>query len=169
MITIRNILVPTDFGRAATAALTYARDLARQYGAALHVMYVADDMTLRFVLDSTPMFLPQVQKELEEEGRTRLAALLSLEDRARLGARAFVCTSISPSSAIVDYARQHEIDLIVMGTHGRGAVSHMLMGSVAERVVRTSPCPVLTMRDPHGDAVEDALAVPVRARVASAG
>jgi nucleotide-binding universal stress UspA family protein len=57
--------------------------------------------------------------------------------------------SPSPASAIVDYANGHGIDLIVLGTHGRGAVAHMLLGSVAERVARTATCPVLVVRHPE--------------------
>ena len=68
-------------------------------------------------------------------------------------------TSGAPASAIVDYANEARIDLIIMGTHGRGTVAHMLMGSVAERVVRTAPCPVLTVRHPEREFVlPDALA-----------
>ncbi|MGC4084340.1 MAG: universal stress protein [Vicinamibacterales bacterium] len=55
----------------------------------------------------------------------------------------------APADEIVNFARGNEIDLIVMGTHGRGLVGHLLMGSVAEKVVRTAPCPVLTVRNPH--------------------
>jgi nucleotide-binding universal stress UspA family protein len=69
-------------------------------------------------------------------------------------------TSSSPAFAIIDYARQHAIELIVMGTHGRGAVQHFLMGSVAERVVRLAPCPVLTVRSHERDFVQpDLMAV----------
>ena len=73
-------------------------------------------------------------------------------------------TSNSPALAIVDYARQERINLIVTGTHGRGAVAHLLMGSVAERVVRTAPCPVLTVRHPEQEfVVPDALVAVVKA------
>jgi nucleotide-binding universal stress UspA family protein len=66
-------------------------------------------------------------------------------------------TSDSPAEEIVKYAKAHTIDLIVMGTHGRGAVAHLLMGSVAEKVVRTAPCAVLTVRHPqHEFVVPDA-------------
>ena len=65
---------------------------------------------------------------------------------------------VAPAVAIADYARQHGIDLIVMGTHGRGAVAHVLLGNVAERVVRTAPCPVLTVRNQeHEFVLPDAL------------
>jgi len=75
-----------------------------------------------------------------------------------------VITSNSPSVAIVDYAKQARVDLIVTGTHGRGAVAHLLMGSVAERVVRTAPCPVLTVRHPeHEFVIPDALVAVAKA------
>jgi len=70
-------------------------------------------------------------------------------------------TSSSPAFAIVDYAREHEIDLIVMGTHGRGALAHLMMGSVAERVVRLAPCPVLTIKHPEHEFVQPDVLVAV--------
>jgi nucleotide-binding universal stress UspA family protein len=79
------------------------------------------------------------------DAKVRLQALLSQADVSRLGATADA-TIGTPAWTIVEYATGHDIDLIVMGTHGRGGVSHLLMGSVAERVVRTAPCPVLTTR-----------------------
>jgi nucleotide-binding universal stress UspA family protein len=73
-------------------------------------------------------------------------------------------TSGSPAYAIVDYAQEYDIDLIVMGTHGRGALAQLMMGSVAERVVRIAPCPVLTVRHPEHEFVRpDALVVVARA------
>ena len=70
-----------------------------------------------------------------------------------LNATATVITSMSTASTIVQFAKDHAIDLIVMGTHGRGALEHLLVGSVAERVVRTAPCPVLTVRHPDPELV----------------
>jgi nucleotide-binding universal stress UspA family protein len=73
-------------------------------------------------------------------------------------------TGTNPAATIVDYARAHMIDLIVLGTHGRGAVAHMFMGNVAERVVRSAPCPVLTVRHPqHEFVLPDALVAVSRA------
>jgi nucleotide-binding universal stress UspA family protein len=69
-----------------------------------------------------------------------------------------VITATSPALSIVEYAQNHEIDLIVMGTHGRGALAHLVMGSVAERVVRLARCPVLTVRHPEHEFIRpDAL------------
>ncbi len=86
------------------------------------------------------------------------------EDRALLAARTVIRTSNSPASAIVAYARDANVDLIVMGTHGRGAMAHLVTGSVAERGVRTAPCPVLTVRHPeHEFVLPDALVAVSRA------
>lgn len=76
--------------------------------------------------------------------------------------------SNSPALTIVDYAMGHRIDLIVMGTHGRGALAHMVMGSVAERVVRLAPCPVLTVRHPEHEFVRPDALVPVARAQSSA-
>ena len=74
-----------------------------------------------------------------------------------------VMTSGSPAFAIIDYAREHEIDLIIMGTHGRGTLGHFLMGSVAEHVVRTAPCPVLVVRpSEHEFVLPDPVSVAAR-------
>ena len=80
-----------------------------------------------------------------------------------LGAQGVVVVSNTPGYAIVDYARHAKVELIVMGTHGRGAVAQLLMGSVAERVVRIAPCPVLTVRHPeHEFVLPDALVAVTR-------
>ena len=159
MIVLKNILVATDFSEPSNTALAYGRDLARQYGAALHVLNVEDDITTRYSLDMSPMYLPEVQKDIEKAAQLRVDNLLTDEDRTQLNARTAIRVSIAPAIEIVDYAREHTIDLIIVGTHGRGAVAHLLMGSVAERVVRTAPCPVLTVRHPERDFLApDALA-----------
>lgn len=89
----------------------------------------------------------------------RAEDLLTADDRASLGAQAVVETSDHPAEAIVGYAKAQGIDLIVMGTHGRGALAQVLVGSVAERVVRTAPCPVFTIKHPEHEFVfQDATA-----------
>ena len=84
--------------------------------------------------------------------------LLSDEDREKLGARAAVLTATSAADAITAYARDNRVDLIVVGTQGRGGVARLFVGSIAERVVRLAPCPVLTVRHPeHEFVLPDAL------------
>ena len=164
MILLKNILVATDFGEASEAALNYGRDLARAYGSALHVMHVADDVMVRFAAEGTIAVLPELQTDIEKSARDRVDAVVTDEDRTQLRARPVVATSRAPAESIVLYAKEHGIDLIVMGTHGRRALAHLLMGSVAERVVRTAPCPVLTVRHPqHEFLAPDALVAAAKA------
>jgi nucleotide-binding universal stress UspA family protein len=108
--------------------------------------------------------LPELQQDVEEAARKQLERLITEEDRVALHAKPVVITAVSKPAAIVGYASEHRMDLIVMGTHGRGAVSHLLMGSVAERVVRTATCPVLTVHHPeHEFVIPDALVAVARA------
>ena len=105
--------------------------------------------------------MPELQHDLEDAARKRLNDVLVDNDEPPLPTRPVLITSPTPALAIVEYAGREHIDLIVTGTHGRGAVARWVMGSVAERVVRTAPCPVLTVRHPeHEFVIPDAL-VPV--------
>jgi nucleotide-binding universal stress UspA family protein len=154
MITIKDILVATDFGPASANALRYGRALAGRFGARLHVLHV----THNTYLAAAAMYGYagvhfDAQEEIERTARQQTEALLTDEDRRDLQAIATTVTDNSPAMAVVEYARNHGIDLLVLGTHGRGALSHLLMGSVAERVVRMAPCPVLTVRDPEHEFV----------------
>jgi nucleotide-binding universal stress UspA family protein len=159
MITIKNVLVPTDFGEAAATALTYGRDFARTFGATLHVLHIVEDVFARAVgVEVYVADLASARRGLEESARKELEAVVREEDRRELGAKAVITTAPAPALAIAEYAKKAGVDLIVMGTHGRGAMAHLFMGSVAERVVRTAPCPVLTVRNPqHEFVVPDAL------------
>jgi nucleotide-binding universal stress UspA family protein len=153
MIALKRILVATDFSEAADAALAYGRALARASAATLHVVHVADDVYVRLGGDVYAAVLPELQKDVEKEAKERLARLLIDNDSNPLPTVAEVIIADAPARAIVDYAARAAIDLIVVGTHGRGTVAHFLLGSVAERVVRTARCPVLTVRHPEHDFV----------------
>jgi nucleotide-binding universal stress UspA family protein len=164
MILIKNVLVATDFSEPSAAALDYGRELARTFGAALHVLHVVDNLYLQWSGETYVGVLPEVQRNVEEDARRQLERLVGPEDRTELHAKPVIRMAIAKAAAIVEYAAEHRIDLIVMGTHGRGAVSRLLMGSVAERVVRTATCPVLTVHHPeHEFVVPDALLAVARA------
>jgi len=151
MIVLKNILIATDFGPASDAALTYGRALAKAFGARLHLLHVAENNFLRPTIADP--------HALNEAVHRRLDNCLVPEDRSELRARAVLKVSDNPAEEIADYARDASIELIVVGTHGRTGVSHLLVGSVAERVVRIAPCPVLTVRHPeHEFVVPDAKA-----------
>jgi len=157
MVALRNILVATDFSEPSNVAVAYGRDLARNYNARLHVMHVVEDVMLRYGAE-VGMALPALQEDLVKGARRELESRITDEDRRQLNAVAVIDTGANIALAICDYAKNNAIDLIVTGTHGRGAVQHFLMGSVAERVVRTAPCPVLTVHAHERDfIVPDAL------------
>ena len=144
MIVLKNILVAIDFEPASDAALTYGRALARTFGARLHLIHVAENDFLRPSVTDPYVLKTAMARRLSER--------LTAEDRAD-GARTMLEVADRPADTITRYARHEQIDLIVMGTHGRTGVTHMLMGSVAEHVVRTAPCPVLTVRHPEHEFV----------------
>ena len=130
------ILVPTDFSRTSDAALAHARMLAGSTGATVHLLHVVDNAFLATVLGDP--------RDYESAAYEKLQQRLSGENP---GGIPVVERSEAPADVITRYARTHNIDLIVMGTHGRGRVAHLLLGSVAEKVARTAPFPVLTMRE----------------------
>jgi len=147
-IRIQKILLPTDFSSYSAAATKYACELATKFDAELHLLH-----TLEIHLFSTPgvgtgIVLSNYINEALTEAEKALAKVL---DPQWAAGRKIVQAAVegSPKVEIVRYARKLEIDLIVITTHGRTGLSHVLMGSVAETVVRTAPCPVLTVR-PEG-------------------
>ena len=130
------ILVPTDFSAPSEAALAYGRELATQFDAALHLMHVAENPFLRAVAID--------RRALEEAAVRRLQERLTEAERRR-GSVAIVEQSDQPANEILRYAESANIELIVMGTHGRTGLARVVVGSVAEAVVRAAPCPVLTV------------------------
>lgn len=161
MLLLKNILVATDFGEAAANALTYGRELARRFDATLHLVRVADDAGSRLLTASAlPYDVTRVQADLEQLERRRLEELVTEEDLRELRVRTVLLVSTSPADELARYAASAGIDLVIIGTHGRGPVGHLMMGSVAERLVRIAPCPVLTVRYPEREFVHpDALQV----------
>ena len=153
MITLERILVPTDFSECSDAALRYGRALANAFGATLHVMHVVQDpYTQPWAAEAFPAPLGDLLDQWQEQARTRIMNGIPKSEHDHV-----IVTSIigTPFMEIVGYASQQRIDLIVIGTHGRGPIGHMLLGSVAEKVVRKAPCPVLTVRHPQHEFVSE--------------
>jgi len=150
MMRIRHILVPTDFSTTSDAALDYAREIAARFNARLSLLHVLQDPFVNgpLVSDAYISETPGVRTTIMEDAKARLAHRLTPNDHLTFEARAEAIFGHG-AQTIVDYAADQEIDLIVMGTHGRTGVAHLLLGSVAERVVRTAHCPVLTVRSTH--------------------
>ncbi len=154
MVTLKNVLVATDFSDASQAALLYGREFGARFGATLHVVHVAPNVLVgNLAADNYFASAPQIQQEIEDDARRQLHQALVDTDRSGPAAIPVVLRDSSPAMALVEYAKTHDIDMIVMGTHGRGPLAHLVMGSVAERVVRLAPCPVLTVRHPERDFV----------------
>jgi nucleotide-binding universal stress UspA family protein len=145
MIVLKNILVATDFSEPSANALAYGRDLARAYNATLHVLHVTEDVLMRYSPE-VGFAVPDLQKDLEQAARRELDAIITADDVRTLRVVPAIETATGAANGITSYATAQQIDLIIVGTHGRGAVKQFLMGSVAERVVRTAPCPVLAVR-----------------------
>jgi universal stress protein A len=143
MIQLTSVLVAFDFGDTSKKALSYGRNLARVFGGRLHVLYVAD-----VISTSAAQFYPEGPGDPEAKATElalgQLRTLLASEGLS--DAHPAVRVSRAPAQDIVEYAGEIHADIIVVGTHGRSGVTRLLMGSVAEHVVRSAPCPVLVVR-----------------------
>ena len=147
-IRLQRILLPTDFSKYAATATSYACELADKFQAELHLLH-----TLEIHPAATPDFgmglaLPRYITESKAAAEKSLTGVL---DPQWSSGRKVIHAVLegSPRVEIVRYARLHNIDLIVLSTHGRSGLAYVIIGSVAESVVRTAPCPVLTVR-PEG-------------------
>ncbi|HEY1304321.1 MAG TPA: universal stress protein [Vicinamibacterales bacterium] len=143
---VTRILVPTDFSETADAALAYAKTLAAKLGASLHLMHVFQDpgAAIPFVPETYAPPPPDMRERALAEAWDQLHDRLDSEEHKRFAGTRAVVEGLA-ALEIVRYAEHHGIDLIVMGTHGRRGIAHLFLGSVAEHVVRTAKCPVLTV------------------------
>jgi nucleotide-binding universal stress UspA family protein len=142
------ILVPTDFSAPSDAALAAAKNLAAKFKASIHLVHVLEDpyTVAAYSADALGYVPPGIKETWQQEAEKHLNALLTPAERAQFKATTAVLFGGSAAREIVEHAQDHCMDLIVMGTHGRGGFAHLVIGSVAERVVRTATCPVLTVR-----------------------
>jgi nucleotide-binding universal stress UspA family protein len=152
MVALKRILVATDFSEASEAALRHGRALAEAFGASLDILHVMEDPFIYGPTSEGYLPPPHYFDEMEKSTRGRLEHALPPAEREKLNARLAIKKG-NPFVEVIRYAKNENIDLIVMGTHGRGPIAHMLMGSVAEKVVRKAPCPVLTVRHPEHEFV----------------
>jgi nucleotide-binding universal stress UspA family protein len=142
---ISSILVPIDFSSHSKNALKYAVPMAEQFGASLHLVYVVEPTIYPADLGFGQVVLPGVEDELRQKGAEELEELI----RQEIGSRArasFAVRTGNPHQEILAEAEEKGVDLIVVATHGHSGVEHMLFGSTADRIVRKSRCPVLTVR-----------------------
>jgi nucleotide-binding universal stress UspA family protein len=144
---IKNILFPTDFSEEASHALSHAADMAKTYGAKLHVLHVIHDIDMSSNMHIPHRSVDMMYTEFEASAKKALEKLcISVQDDCK-GIESNVLRGI-PYEEILKFIPEKKIDLIVMATHGRKGLDRMLFGSTTERVVRNSSCPVLTIRMP---------------------
>ena len=143
MAQIRKILVPTDFSDNSVAALRCARSLAPAFGAEVLVIHVLLLPLYPFALTTTG--IPELEKQFRGGAAKRLAEFVGTETEHGVESRAILKTG-DAFLEIIETAREEEIDLIVIATHGHTGIKHLMLGSIAEKVVRTATCPVLAVR-----------------------
>ena len=158
-----NILVPTDFSPGSRLALEYALALARRLDARVHVLHVVEDPAITGMWTEAYLDIDALREEREADARRLMRAFLTMTGAGEASSE--IAAGPVPET-IAACASDHTADLIVMGTHGRTGLVHALVGSVAERVIRTAACPVLTVREGAAAAVHPA---PITLRDAAAG
>jgi universal stress protein A len=147
MVPIRRILFPTDFSEYADHAWSYVLSFAKEFAAEVYLLHVVPPpprLTETYAVNFDPEALLQAQRT---EATASLDRLVRAAKEAGLTAQTAIRVGVDYHE-ILEYARAQAVDLIVMGTHGRTGLAHVLLGSVAEKVVRRSPCPVLTIKHP---------------------
>jgi nucleotide-binding universal stress UspA family protein len=156
MIELKKILYPTDFGESAEEALRYAAMLASQYDAELIMMHVVSlfsdgPSTAEEQISEMEQYAEKFADQLHQQAEEIIDRTIEDESHKHLKMEKLIVRGFSPNQEVIRVTEEEDIDLVVMGTYGRGGVSHMLFGSTAEQVVRTANCPVLTVRHhaPH--------------------
>lgn len=148
MLPIRRIVVPTDFAECSLPAVRLGAELADKFGSELILLHVVQDLALAMpdAVMPTPLPPPDLG-QLTDAAKTGLANLIERENLGRLNPRVEIRIG-SPVSEIVAAAGDLKADLLCVGTHGRTGLAHLILGSQAERIIRESPCPVLTVKPP---------------------
>lgn len=150
MIALKRVLVPIDFSETSEVAVRYGIALARVFNAKLYLLHVIHEgFGAEMAVSTLPLGLLD---HMQNDARERLAKILTEREQKELRSESVVLQG-APDIQIVGFARERDVDLIVMGTHGRSGLAHILMGGVAEKVVRRAPCPVLTVRHPEHEFV----------------
>jgi nucleotide-binding universal stress UspA family protein len=153
-IALKKILVPIDFSDHSKKALRYALPFARQFNALLELMYVVEPTIYPSDFGFGQVGFPDVEKELQEKATQELRSLIEDSVPSPVRSTMVISTGI-PFVEITTYAKEENIDLIIIATHGRTGVEHILFGSTAEKIIRKAPCPVLVVRAEEHDFIDD--------------
>lgn len=142
MFNIRNIIVPTDFSNLSFTAFDYAKDIAKRWGAKIHVVYVLEKQPPFLAMRSLDVNEDQVMKSMEEQAKKQLEDTVKKFGKTDLDISPVLLKGVDYEE-LVKYSKKIKADLIVLATHGRTGFIHTLIGSVTEKVVRHAKCPVL--------------------------
>jgi len=146
MIKLKKILYPTDFSDSSLEALPYALSFARDYKAKLVLMHVVNEAIFSEGLSLARAIAPEaLGQEMADEADRRLKMIIPADQRAGLDVEMVILHGM-PFLEVIRYAKANDVDLIVIGTHGRSGMDHIIFGSTAEKVVRKAPCPVLSVK-----------------------
>jgi nucleotide-binding universal stress UspA family protein len=145
VIKLKKVLVPTDFSDSARHAFIYGLSFAREYGAELVLLHVVENLTVGYASDLFPVPMAEVFQEISGYAKAELAKLAEEAKQKGVAVSELVAQG-KPSAEIIRHAAENGVDMIVLGTHGKGMLDQALFGSTTERVVRRAPCPVLTVR-----------------------
>jgi nucleotide-binding universal stress UspA family protein len=147
-MTLDNVLIPTDFSACADHALTHAVDLADRFGARLHILHVVNELDPDWygITDAQKRAV-KLRKQIEAEARERLRDLAPDTDQHDVETTVSLQLSFDVADTINEYVGERDVDLVVMGTHGRKGLDRLMLGNVADKIIRHAPCPVMTVRE----------------------
>ena len=152
MIKIKRILLPTDFSDCSKYALKYALDLALERKAKLYILHVIQELSIPVGTEEAAYPIAQIYDDMEREAKKNIHRLVPKRFREKLRVE-YIILRGTPYLEIIKNAKKYNVDLITIATHGRTGISHMLLGSTAEKVVRKAPCPVLCVKHPKHEFV----------------
>ncbi|MEI7906172.1 MAG: universal stress protein [Bacteroidota bacterium] len=154
VIGLKKILVPIDFSDNSKKALRYAIPFAQQFNASLILVYIVEPTIYPSDFGFGQVGFPDVEKELHQKAVAEMSELIDSVVPASLKTQTLVGSGI-PFVEITTYAKQEEVDMIIVATHGRTGVEHILFGSTAEKIIRKAPCPVLVVRSEEHDFIDE--------------
>lgn len=145
--TIKKVLVPIDFSDYSKSALKYAVNFAKSFNAEIILIYVVEPVIYPPDFSMGQIAMPSITTEWDDRAKDELQKLATSEITEIANVKSIIKTG-KPFVEIIETAKEENIDLIIIATHGHSGVEHILFGSTAEKVVRKAPCPVLTLREP---------------------
>lgn len=147
-MTLDNVLIPTDFSACADHALSHAVEMADRFDARLHILHVVNELDPDWYgITEAQERAVKLRDQIKSEARDRLEELVPGKDHHDFETTVSLQLSFDVADSINEYVQEREIDLVVMGTHGRQGIDRLMLGNVANKLIRHAPCPVMTIRE----------------------